>query len=41
MYVVASLAWLRAVEGVRPDRWAAAGGLLCVLGALVIVFGPR
>lgn len=41
IYVVASLAWLRAVEGVRPDRWDAAGGLLCVLGALVIVFGRR
>ena len=41
IYVAASLAWLRAVEGVRPDRWDAAGGLLCVLGALVIVFGRR
>lgn len=41
IYVVASLVWLRAVEGVRPDRWDAAGAFLCLVGALVIVFGRR
>ena len=40
-YIVASLAWLRAVEGVRPDRWDAVGALICLVGALVIVFGRR
>lgn len=41
IYIVASLAWLWSVEGVRPDRWDAAGALLCLAGAAVIVFGPR
>jgi small multidrug resistance family-3 protein len=41
IYILASLAWLWAVEGTRPDRWDAAGAALCLLGAAVIVFGPR
>ncbi|MFS8037619.1 YnfA family protein [Xanthobacter sp. AM11] len=41
IYIAASLAWLWAVEGVRPDRWDAAGALMCLAGAAVIVFGPR
>ncbi len=41
IYIVASLAWMWAVEGVRPDRWDATGALLCLAGAAVIVFGPR
>ena len=41
IYIVASLLWLWTVEGTRPDRWDAIGAALCVLGALVIVLGPR
>jgi small multidrug resistance family-3 protein len=41
IYVLASLAWLGVVEGRAPDRWDAAGGALCIIGALVILFGPR
>lgn len=41
IYIVASLAWMAGVEGVRPDRWDAAGAVLCLAGAAVIVFGPR
>ncbi len=41
VYIVASLVWLAAVEGVRPDRWDLAGAGLCLLGAAVILFGPR
>jgi small multidrug resistance family-3 protein len=41
VYIVASLAWLWAVEGVRPDRWDIAGAALCLIGAAVILFGPR
>lgn len=41
IYIVASLTWMWLVEGVRPDRWDAAGAALCLLGAAVIVFGPR
>jgi small multidrug resistance family-3 protein len=41
VYIVASLAWLWAVEGVRPDRWDLLGAGLCVAGAAVILLGPR
>lgn len=41
IYVAASLLWLLAVEHRRPDLWDLAGGTLAVIGALVILFGPR
>lgn len=41
IYIAASLLWLRAVEGVRPDRWDLAGGAISVIGALVILFARR
>jgi small multidrug resistance family-3 protein len=41
IYIAMSLIWLRAVEGVRPDRWDAIGAAICLLGAAVILFGPR
>ena len=41
VYICASLGWLWAVEGVRPDRWDAIGALLCLAGAGVILLGPR
>ena len=40
VYICASLGWLWAVEGVRPDRWDAIGALLCLAGAAVILLGP-
>jgi small multidrug resistance family-3 protein len=41
IYILASLFWLWRVEGVRPDRWDVMGAALCLLGAGVILFGPR
>ena len=41
IYIAASLAWLWAVEGARPDRWDAIGAVICLIGAAVILFGPR
>ena len=41
VYVAASLAWLWAVEGVRPDRWDLTGSAICLIGAAVVLFGPR
>lgn len=41
VYVAASLAWLWAVEGFRPDRWDLVGGAVCLAGAAIVVFGPR
>lgn len=41
VYIVASLVWLWAMEGVRPDRWDMAGATLCLTGTAIILFGPR
>ncbi len=41
VYIAASLVWLWAMEDVRPDRWDIAGATLCLIGAAVILFGPR
>ncbi len=41
VYIAASLGWLWAVEGARPDRWDAMGAAICILGAAIILFGPR
>ncbi|KAF0183350.1 MAG: hypothetical protein FD124_3616 [Alphaproteobacteria bacterium] len=41
VYIAASLAWLWMVEGMRPDRWDVLGAGVCVLGAAIILLGPR
>ncbi|MFW2343486.1 YnfA family protein [Brevundimonas sp.] len=41
IYVVGSLIWLWQIEGMRPDRWDVFGAGLCIVGAAIIVFGPR
>ena len=41
VYIVAAIAWLWVAEGVRPDRWDLIGATICLLGAAVILFGPR
>jgi len=41
VYIAASLFWLWAVEGARPDRWDLAGGAVCLGGAAIILFAPR
>ncbi len=41
VYIAASLAWLWAVEGARPDRWDVVGTSICLIGAAVILWGPR
>jgi small multidrug resistance family-3 protein len=41
VYIAASLGWLWAVEGARPDRWDLIGASVCLAGAAVILFGPR
>lgn len=41
VYIVASLAWLWIIEGVRPDRWDSLGAVICLGGAALILFGPR
>lgn len=41
IYIASALVWLWAVEGVRPDRWDLIGVCICLVGAGVILFGPR
>nr|WP_243746000.1 YnfA family protein [Tahibacter aquaticus] len=41
VYMAASLAWLWTVEGVRPDRWDLTGATLCLIGAAIVLWGPR
>lgn len=41
VYIVASLAWLRWVEGFAPDRYDLIGGAVSLAGAAIILFGPR
>lgn len=41
IYISASLFWLWAAEGVRPDRFDILGALACLAGAAVILFAPR
>ena len=37
IYIAASVAWLWAVEGKRPDSWDIAGVAVCLLGAAIIL----
>ncbi len=41
IYIVSSLAWLWRVEGQKPDRWDGVGAAMCLLGAVIILWGPR
>lgn len=41
VYIATALAWLWAVDGVRPDRWDVLGGMTCIVGMLIICLGPR
>ena len=41
LYIAASLVWMWTVEGARPDRWDLIGAGICLIGAAVILAGPR
>ena len=41
IYIVASLVWMWAVEGMRPDRFDAFGAAVCLTGAAIILLAPR
>ena len=41
VYICASVAWMWLVEKTTPDRWDLIGGAACLVGAGVILFGPR
>lgn len=41
VYIVTSLVWMALVEKTASDRWDLIGGTVCLIGAGVILFGPR
>ncbi|WP_370674900.1 YnfA family protein [Pleomorphomonas sp. PLEO] len=41
VYIAASLAWLWTAERQAPDRWDLVGGAVCLVGAAIILLGPR
>ena len=41
IYIAASLVWLWAAEGIRPDRFDVVGAAICLVGASVILLAPR
>ncbi|QJQ94918.1 MULTISPECIES: YnfA family protein [Halomonadaceae] len=41
LYIATSLFWLWAVERRSPDQWDLIGTGICLIGAGVILFGPR
>ncbi|WP_417517831.1 YnfA family protein [Minwuia sp.] len=41
VYIGSALLWLWVIEDQQPDLWDVSGASLCLLGALIIIFGPR
>jgi len=41
VYITISPAWLWAIEGHRPDRRDLPGAVICLIGAALILPGPR
>ena len=41
IYILAALCWLWAWEGIKPDRFDLIGVAICLLGAAIILWGPR
>ena len=41
IYITASFIWLWLVENKMPDKWDSIGLGICLLGGMVILFGPR
>lgn len=41
VYITSAIAWLWLIEGAKPDRWDLIGAAICLVGAAIILFGPR
>lgn len=41
IYITAAIVWLWVVEGAKPDRWDLLGAAVCLIGAGIILLGPR
>ena len=40
-FVVLSLLWGWAVDRIQPDRYDLLGGIFCLIGVAIIMYGPR
>jgi small multidrug resistance family-3 protein len=41
VYILSALDWLWVAERTRPDHWDVLGASICLLGAAIILYGPR
>jgi small multidrug resistance family-3 protein len=41
VYILSALLWMWAVEGARPDRSDVLGSAVALVGAAIILWGPR
>jgi small multidrug resistance family-3 protein len=41
VYVATAIAWLWAVDGVRPTTWDIVGAFVAISGMAIIMFAPR
>ena len=41
IYIISAIAWLWLIEGAKPDRWDLIGAAICLVGASIILYGPR
>lgn len=41
VFIILSLLWGRVFDGFRADRWDLIGAAICLIGVLIIYFGPR
>lgn len=41
VYIATSIGWLSFVEGKRPDQWDLTGAIISIIGAGIILWGPR
>jgi small multidrug resistance family-3 protein len=41
VYVVTAVAWLWAIDGIKPTMWDIAGTLVALLGMAIIMFAPK
>ena len=41
MFIVLSLLWGWALDGMRPDRFDVIGASICLIGTAVIMYAPR
>jgi len=41
VFVVLSILWGWAIDGIRPDRFDLLGGAICLIGIFTIMYAPR